>query len=185
MQKGAFVTYAYCDKHEPGLSVKSKADMIQSFSNGSVTARCPSGSEAVSGGFHSPKGGPTGQTLFAYASKRVGDRKWRVSVVSNDGMNANKLTVFAYCDKRQPGLVSRSKQTTVTAGDSVSLTVRCKNGGEPFSGGYESTLDTTTGVDTAFAFTSRRTSSSTWKVSAFGNAGGTTPTVTAFAYCKR
>jgi len=66
----------------------------------------------------------------------------------------------------------------------ASLTPKCPKGGRAFSGGYESTIDT--GTDTvAFAFTSRRDSTSSWKVSAFGNSGGTTnSTETAFVYCK-
>jgi hypothetical protein len=183
---GTLFSYVYCDSHEPGLVVETNTDTILASSNGSVTAKCPRGSEAVSGGFQSPSGGFLAKTLFAYGSKRVGDRKWTVSVVSNDPMNDHKLKAFAYCDRRQPGLVTRSKNGTVTGVQKVSLTPKCPNGAQAFSGGYDSTLDTTKNPPaTAFAFTSRRASSSSWRVSAVGNGDNTnTATETAFVYCK-
>lgn len=183
---GSLLAYAYCDKHEPGLAVESKVETIQPGVIGTATASCPAGTEAVSGGFESPKGGPDAHTLFAYASKRVGDRKWSVSVVPNQITDPLKLKAFAYCDERRLGLVSRSTTGTVAPGDKLSLTVDCPNRAKAFSGGYDSTIDTSGGVMTGFAFTSRRDSDSAWKVSAFGNAGGATPsTETAIVYCKR
>jgi len=117
----------------------------------------------------------------------VGDRKWKVAVGNNDSTDAHKLKAFAYCDKHQPGLVTRSKDRTLAGGEKASLTPRCPNGRRAFSGGYASTIDPAT--DTAgFAFTSRRDSKSSWKVSAFGNGGGmamTTSTETALVYCKK
>jgi hypothetical protein len=184
---GKLFSYVYCDRHEPGLVVASKSNSIPASDHGSATAKCPRGTEAVSGGFRSPKAGPDAETLFAFTSKRVGDRKWKVAVGNNDSTDAHKLKAFAYCDKHQPGLVTRSKDRTLAGGDKLSLSPKCPNGRRAFSGGYASTIDPAT--DTAgFAFTSRRDSKSSWKVSAFGNGGGmamTTSTETALVYCKK
>lgn len=181
---GKLFSYVYCDRHEPGLVVASKSNSIPASDHGSAIAKCRRGTEAVSGGFRSPKAGPDAKTLFAFTSKRVGDRKWKVAVGNNDSTNAHKLKVFAYCDKHEPGLVSRSKDGTVAGGDKVSLTPKCPNGRRAVSGGYHSTIDPATDA-AGFAFTSRRDSKLSWKISAFGNAGAMTmSTETAIVYCK-
>jgi hypothetical protein len=184
MSDGPFVAFAYCAKHAPRLHVASKSTTVLALSNGSVTAKCPGGTEAVSGGFAAPKGGTKGATLFPYESKRVGDRKWRVSAVSNDAAASHKLTASAECDKRKPGLATRSKQDTVDGGKIVSRDVVCRHDKQPVSGGFSSTLDTSTGEVVAFPFTSRRSSSTSWETSFVGNGSTGTSTVTTFAYCR-
>ena len=181
---GKLFSYVYCDRHEPGLVVARKSNSIPPSDHGSAIAKCRRGTEAVSGGFRSPKGGPDADTLFAFTSKRVGDRKWKVAVGNNDSTDAHKLKAFAYCDKREPGLVARSKDKTLAGGEKASLTPRCPNGRRAFSGGYHSTIDPATDA-AGFAFTSRRDSKSRWKVSAFGNAGMSSATETAIVYCKK
>jgi hypothetical protein len=184
MAKGPFVSFAYCAKHPPRIHVASKSTTILAASNGSVAAKCPGGSEAVSGGFAAPRGGTKGSTLFPYESRRVGDRKWKVSAISNDAANPHELTAFAQCDGSKPGLATRSKQDTVDGGKTVSRDVVCRHNKQPVSGGFSSTLDTSTAEVVAFPFTSRRSSSSSWRASFVGNGSSGTSTVTTFAYCR-
>ena len=111
--------------------------------------------------------------FFAFTSKRAGDRKWKVTAFNDDNTNSHELKVFAYCDKRQPGLVERSKSTTVAGGAKTSLAPKCPNGRQAVSGGFESAT-VNTPFDAAFTFASRRISQSTWKTSAYGNGDSAT-----------
>jgi hypothetical protein len=180
---GSLVTYAYCDKHQPGLAVRSARTTVDHNDIGTAQARCPTGSEAVSGGFRSPKGGPTAATLFPYVSKRVGNSQWRVSVGSNDNANSHKVTVFVYCDRHEPGLTKESKKGTVQPGDKLTLDIGCGQGSQAFSGGFESTIDFANS-SVAFPFTSKRVSTQRWRISALGNGLGHAEKLTAIVYCK-
>ena len=181
---GKMFSYVYCDKHEPNLAVAKKTTTIASNDNGSASAKCPRGSEAFSGGWQSPKNVTGDNAFFAFTSKRAGDRKWKVTAFNDDNTNSHDLKVFAYCDKRQPGLIERSKSTTVAGGAKTSLAPKCPNGRQAVSGGFESAT-VNTPFDAAFTFASRRISQSTWKTSAYGNGDPATDSpITAFVYCN-
>jgi hypothetical protein len=182
---GTMFSYAYCDTHEPNLAVATKTTSIAFSTNDSAAATCPRGSEVFSGGWQSPKNVTGDNAFFAFTSKRLGNRKWKVTAFNDDNTNAHNLKVFAYCDKRQPGLVERSKSTTVAGGVKTSLDVKCPNGRQAVSGGFESAT-VNSEADAAFTFTSRRMVPSTWRTSAYGNGPSTTTSpITAFAYCKK
>jgi hypothetical protein len=184
MTSGTMFSYAYCDTHEPNLAVATKTRTIAGAANGSTAATCPRGSEAVSGGWQSPKNVTGDDAFFAFTSKRLSDRKWKVTAFNDDNANAHNLKVFAYCDKRQPGLTERSKSTTVALGVKTSLDVKCPNGRQAVSGGFQSAA-VDQPFDAAFTFTSRRMSPSTWRTSSYGNGTSTTDRpITALAYCK-
>ena len=181
---GTMSSYVYCDGHEPGLVKATKTTSIASETNGSAAAKCPRGSEAFSGGWQSPKGVTGDNAFFAFTSKRASDRKWKVTAFNDDNTNAHDLKVFAYCDESQPGLVERAKSTTVAGGVKTSLAPKCPKGGQAVSGGFESAT-VNTQFDAAFTVTSRRTSSATWKTSAYGNGDPATDSpITAFVYCN-
>jgi hypothetical protein len=184
---GQLAAYAYCDKHDPKLVVRSKSTTVQALSIGSVEVDCPTGTEAVSGGFSSPAGGPLG-TNFPYTSKRASPGSWKVSAYNPSGM-PRKLTALATCDKAKPGLETRSQHATVGPNKKVTLDVSCPKGAEAVSGGYASTAEISSeSIDAAISFTSKRTSASAWRVSAAGTVSNTTTTpatLTAFVYCRR
>lgn len=184
---GPLVAYAYCDKHDPNLVVKSKSTTVQPMAIGGVKVDCPAGTVAVSGGFDDPAGGPLG-TTFPYKSKQEGAGSWKVSAYNPAGM-PRKLTALVTCDKGQPGLVTRSQHGTVGQNKKLTLDVACPKGTEAVAGGYASTAELSTeSIAAAIAFTSKRTSASTWRVSAAGTVSNTTTTpatLTAIAYCRR
>jgi hypothetical protein len=163
--------------------VAKKTTTIASNDNGSATAKCSRGSEAVSGGWRSPKNVSGDDAFFAFTSMRASDRKWKVTAFNDDDTNSHKLKVFAYCDQGKPGLVEQSKSTTVAGGVKTTLAPKCSNG-QAVSGGFESATVNET-FDAAFTFASRRIGRSTWKTSAYGNGAATTNSpITAFVYCK-
>ena len=96
--QGAMHTYAYCDKRPLGLEKRSRSTTVDgSMGTGSVTARCPKGQEAYSGGFANPDFGndPGDPRIVPFESRRIGRRAWRVSA-GNFG-DPGTLTAFAYC----------------------------------------------------------------------------------------
>jgi hypothetical protein len=182
---GTVSSYVYCDRHEPGFVRASKTTTVAAETSGSATAKCPRGTEALSGGWQSPNNVTGDDAFFAFTSERASNRKWNVTAFNDDNDNAHDLKAFAYCDKRQPGLVERSKSTTVAGGVKASLTPKCPKGRQAVSGGFESSV-VNTEFDAAFTVTSRRTSARKWKTSGYGNGDPTTNSpITAFTYCKK
>ena len=182
-QSGRLISFAYCDTREPGLEVRSKTKTLPAFDPGSATARCPRGSEAVSGGFGSPDALPGGDAMFTFTSKRKGERKWKVSAYNNDPVNPQRLVAYAYCDEHQPGLRARSANGNVPLAEKRSRTAECRHGRKAYSGGYKGSVDT---MQTGRSRSSRSASEGgDWKVNAAGNgsSGGPFP-FTVFAYCK-
>jgi hypothetical protein len=139
---------------------------------GTAVAKCPKGSEAVSGGFASPGNRLQGRAAtYPFTSKRVGNRRWKVKAINNDFQQSEKLKAFAYCDKSEPDLDVKSDKVKVPFRDKRTLDVGCAHGKKPLSGGYSSTFDASE-ESAAFSFTSRPISDDRWRVSAFGSGGG-------------
>ena len=102
-------------------------------------------------------------------------------MVSPTGVKA-----FAYCEKREPTLVTSSASKKVSLAQTVSITAKCPKGTKPSSGGYTSTFEQSgMGLASGLAFTSKR-SGKAWKVSAIAvvlNSSPSPPTEKAIVYC--
>jgi hypothetical protein len=209
---GELDAYAVCDTRSPGLLIRSKTRTVgpggtkRADSPGvrTLVAKCPKGSEAVSGGFSSPDARAKGRkAAYAFTSKRVRKRGWKVRAANNDFQNQRKIKAYAYCAKHEPGLDVETKHVTVPPGNKATLDIGCRHGEKPLSGGYASTYSPGSGMSTpiaAFAFTSRPISGDRWRVSAFGEGAaakvgrssssspkgvlGPAARLTAYAYCK-
>src|SRR5918994_2251551 len=97
------------------LKTKSASTTIAAGADGSVTAKCKKGSEAVSGGFESPGfvfpfDSIAGPSNFSFESRREGRRKL-VASAHNSGSDPGTLISDAYCDKDKPGLKTRTAST--------------------------------------------------------------------------
>jgi hypothetical protein len=183
---GPLVAFAYCDKHDPSVTVRSKSVTVDGGGHASLAPKCPRGSEAVSGGFESDTPASNGLTDYAYTSKRAGERAWKIAVLNPD-MSSHDVRAFAYCEKHGPNLVSRSASRKVSLGKTATIIATCPKGSHPFSGGYKSTF-TGSGAQIAssVAFTSKRQGFRRWKASAIAvvvNGQAERPTETAIVYC--
>ncbi len=199
---GELDAYAVCDSKSPPIVVKSKTKSV-THSNpvmmrsdppgvGTAIAKCPKGSEAVSGGFASPHNADRGQdATYPFTSKRVGKRRWKVRAINNDFQHRRTLKAFAYCDKSEPGLDVQSDHVAVPDAGNRTLDLGCHHGETPLSGGYASTI-APGARSAAFVFTSRPISGDRWRVSAFGSSAdakvasrrATAGTLTAYVYCE-
>ena len=154
-----------------------------------LTARCPRGSQAISGGFDNP--GFTedgGAGFFPFVSKQYRLRGWRVSVELFRPAPAT-LKVFAYC-RASGGVQTRSASATVatTGSQTASATASCKPGERLISGGYSTTSEQFPGGSIGpdlWYYGSHKSGRRGWKVSAFHNGGAVEDgRFKALAYCE-
>jgi hypothetical protein len=187
---GHLDVFAYCDKSEPGLKVKSASvDVPATGLNtpiASATARCKKGSEAVSGGGGSADEdfSDGGKEVLLVESRRVGKRKWTVTG-ANYGTLTGELVAFAYCDKSEPGLKTKSKTATLAGYPDIGgATAKCKKGNEAVSGGFSGDFDPTYSGAVIAPVASKRAGKRKW--SAIGeNDGPAGGDFVAYAYCQK
>jgi hypothetical protein len=151
-----------------------------------ATAKCRKGSEAVAGG------GGSGDQDFAVGgkevllveSRRVGKRKWTVTG-ANYGSLTGELVAFAYCDKSEPGLKTKSKTATLAGYPDVGgATAKCKKGSEAVSGGFASPDFAPYTGAVIVPLASNRAGKRKWSATGEndGSAGGD---FVAYAYCEK
>ncbi len=179
-----WIGFVYCSDSLPKLKAKSKTTSIGLDESDSVSARCPKGGEAVSGGFITQEEDEDTDP-FPFESRRVGKRKWQVSAI-NFRPEPAEFTAIAYCAKEKLGLKTRSATSTVTEnGEVVSAEARCKKGTKALSGGFSGLFAYPVGdfLET-YPFQSMRSGGRRWSAAAAGYAsGGQSVDWTAFAYC--
>jgi hypothetical protein len=166
------------------LQTRSKGTRIAGDGNGAAAAKCPRGSEAVSGGFAAPRFDPTfsGRSILPFSSKRAGNRKWKTKGYNFSPAQSGRLISFAYCETRQPRLSFRSTTVRLSKLHPGSATATCPSRSEAVSGGFASP-DASTGGDAVLAVASKRVSQRKWKVFAYNNDDTTSQMLVAYAYC--
>lgn len=172
----------------------SASRTVAQFDNGSATARCKAGTEAISGGFRgefNPAGvvGGNSPQLQVYESRLRGDRGW-VGSAYNLGATGD-LTSFVDCRARGP----REESKTVTvegtpfmgASRTGDATARCPAGTRVVSGGFDNPDFRWTGDyesdNRIVPYISRKAGPRSWTVEA-ANQGGADGTLVAYAYCQ-
>jgi hypothetical protein len=142
-------------------------------------AKCPRGSNVVSGSFEMSAG-----VAHVLESRRVGKRAWRVTAgrYTND-LSPATLTAFAHCDRK----ASRAKAVTQTFSGNdeeelVGATSTCPGSRLPVFGGFRMEGTSTFNAD-AVVTTSRRSGRRGWRteISPFSSFA----TVHGIAYCAR
>jgi len=170
------IAHAYCDKSNPDLQTVTKSAPVEDDFK-AVSAKCAPGSEAVWGGFSSDGN----DSILSLGSSRDTKRKWTASAIQFG--DPSTLTVYAYCDKSEPGLMEKSKSVMLGHDELGSATAKCRKGHEAVSGGYlqPGEFGTSAGSEIYF-FESYRVSKRRWTASGL-NQGDPGSRLTAFAYC--
>ncbi len=183
-EPGDIVSWAYCRRSAPPPDVRSRTRSVLPGTVGSAVAECPPGTGATGGGFEGAVDLTGGSAIVVLTSMRQSPRRWLVEAV-NFGGAAGDLTAYAYCRDPAPGLLTRSKETGVSATQTTTFTVTCPAGGRAISGGFDGHPSVTGGdLQGAGAVTSKRADRRTsWRTSAVG-VNEQAATVTAYAYCK-
>ncbi|MFL5906388.1 MAG: hypothetical protein ACJ75Z_02170 [Solirubrobacterales bacterium] len=154
---------------------------------GTVTARCPDGSQLFAGGFQRTNFTTPGNAFngvvyggnYITESRAVGTNAWRVSAgaVDKDG---GELTAIAYCaeDPSLP-LTTVSASTSVSKGKSASVaTPRCPRGRALIAGGFSFG-----GSHDALFADGYFTRKGTWAATGYGWFGSAE--LTAYGYCAK
>jgi hypothetical protein len=185
---GTLRVFAYCAVRErPRLFRRTATTTIRGRHTGGATARCPRGSEAMSGGFSMlPRRGENPYypyvKLFGYESRRIGNRRWHASAVNMKRHGKDRFIVLVKCDPRVPGLRGRSKQVEVPTNGTASVGVSCGDKRKAVSGGFEGKVRVPSG-DGTFPFRLNRITHRRWRAAAFDE--GTAAPFTAYVYCGR
>jgi len=150
-------------------------------------AVCPSGLQAVGGGFLTPYAGT--DLLEIIASYRSSASTWRASAI--DASGAGSVTAYAYCRRSKPAIADFANSAPLASGFGRNVLVEadCPPGVPAVSGGFQ----TTTGPGPAQAVTTESSagggpvaggtpSVGYWDVVAQNNTPGA-QTVTAHVYC--
>ncbi len=147
-----------------------------------VTATCPKGEGAISGGYTVPQFS-TITGLFSPFGSFLGDGGWQASV-SQAGAEAKegRLTSFSYCAKLGKDVVTRGDTTTVDEGGFTDLTASCKRSEAIVSGGWAISAPSDT---QAQVFRSQKQGERSWKISGGATVGGATLIVIADCVPKR
>jgi hypothetical protein len=149
----------------------------------SLTAKCPRGTKAVSGGFDNPDAfsmGSSGALVFTYRSLKQGKRRWLVSG-SNLSNEETTYKAFVYCGDSEK-LKTKRKQGAVGSDDELELTAKCGRRQRVVSGGFD-LEDPKFGGEGAIAVESRKQGKRRWVVEVVNT--GDPGVATAFAYCER
>jgi hypothetical protein len=157
-----------------GAALKQKAVefAVPADTETEETAKCKRGQEAVAGGFFVDPS-PMGGVFPTFESQRVGKRGWNYRLYSFPEADA---AVYAYCDKREPGLKVESATEELPDESIAALTARCGRGKEAVAGGFDSPFTELAAV------ASKRSGKRSWEVVFVGPPGAE---VTAIAYCDK
>jgi hypothetical protein len=157
-----------------GAALKQKAVEFRAEADTETeeTAKCKRGQEAVGGGFFVDPS-PMGGVLPAFESQRVGKRGWNYRLYSFLEADA---AVYAYCDKREPGLKVEAATEVLPDESIAAVTARCGRGKEAVAGGFDSPFTELAAV------ASKRSGKRSWEVVFVGPPG---EEVTAVAYCDK
>lgn len=164
-----------------GFADKSKTTTIPAGGKGFVTARCPKGSEVVSGGFQS---GSNGGNILGFSSSRTSSRAWKVGGWDVNEDEGGSFTAHATCTKRHLGLVTKSARKVLGSEEQGGAIAACPRGSRVVSGGYAAPFHPSLIGSALFVFTSKRVGVRKWKAAAANN-GGAKGTLRAFAYCDK
>jgi hypothetical protein len=161
---------------------------VRRHGTGTVTARCPEGTQLFSGGFQRTNfttpgirgyGGIMYGGNYITESRAVGTTAWRVSAGAVD-QDGGELTAIAYCAE-DPSLPLRSVSATTTVEEgkaAIATTPRCPRGRALVTGGFSFN-----GSHDALFADGYFTRQGTWSATAYGWFGSAD--LTAYGYCLK
>ena len=137
-----------------------------------VTATCPRGEGAISGGYEVPQASAITGIFEPWGSFLGDDDGWQASVAQlGDELKDGFVTSFAYCAKLGKDVTTRGESTDISNGAFSDLTASCKRKETLISGGWAVSARLGT---SALVFQSLKQGARSWTVS-----GRTTTTGTA------
>jgi hypothetical protein len=176
---GEVTSFAYC--RDQKVERRSDEATVDPGESETVTARCPRGTKAISGGFDNPDfilEDPPIVAIFPNESMKTGRREWTVSGL-NLGDTPGTLVAQVNCHEGK-GLKTSSEDLFIDFEGVHDVTAECAPGRRVISGGFEYSLDP---EEDAFVFASHKDGKRAWEVKAYDDAAPAT--LTAYAYCEK
>jgi hypothetical protein len=145
-----------------------------------VTATCPSGKQAVGGGFSVPINATN--VLFVTSSYRSAPNAW--TIVARQARGSGAATAFAYCRNANKPVSDMTATGTVPGGEGTvgDATVGCPAGTQLVSGGVQMHNGASSGDYALPIINLAINTSPLWLVQGVNNSGGA-HTFTVHAYC--
>jgi hypothetical protein len=183
-EAGTLTDFAYCSDDLPRLKARSVSATIPEDDTQTLTAHCPRGGEAVSGGFAAETQAAGFEGGFPLESRRAGNRGWKVTAYSAGLAEGANVTAYAYCAKEKVRLKAKSATTSTSSGEeNIAAKARCKKGEQAISGGFGAPADGNGGAYVE-PFQSRRAGKRGWKAATAAYAsGGSTVDWSVYVYC--
>lgn len=143
-----------------------------------VTATCPKGEAAISGGYEVPQfSSLTG--FFQSSGSFTNEGGWQASVSQlGDTFKDGFVTAFAYCSKLGKDVVTTGDTTSLGTGEFTDLTASCKRNQEIVSGGWAFSASPNSSVS---LLASVKQGKRSWRITGGMNTG--TGTLIALADC--
>jgi hypothetical protein len=178
-ESGDLTSFAYC--RDQKIKRRSAETTVDPGDSETVTARCPRGTRAFSGGFDNPDfsiAGPAATVILPFESKKTGKREWTVSG-TNIASGAGELVAQVNCHEGK-GLRTEDEELSINSGGVHDEEAECSGGRRVVSGGFDYTLEAST---SAFVFSSYKDGKREWHVEALDQVAPATLTV--YAYCEK
>jgi hypothetical protein len=123
----------------PVVTVTANGPTVTTPATSTAEATCPSGLQAVGGGFSAPFNGDTAN-LVVTESYRSSPTTWRVTALAGDGTGA--ATAFAYCRRNNRVVTDATATATTPSGTAQSAEAQalCPAGVAAISGGFQITI---------------------------------------------
>jgi hypothetical protein len=164
----------------PVVTATATGNTVSSLGNVSTaTATCPSGKQAVGGGFSVPLS--PSKALFVTSSFRSAPNAWTVAARESKGSAA--ATAFAYCRNANRSITDVTASGNVPSGGAQvgSASASCPAGTQLISGGFE-VINGASGNYAVPTSSLAINTSPSWLVQAVNNTTGAHP-FTVHAYC--
>ncbi len=170
----ALISYAYC--RDQKVDSVSETIELDPDTDASLTATCPAGTKAVSGGFVAE--GDDDTVVFVRASHKQGKRSWIVIAISF-GTDPGTLRAQVNCHDGKK-LKTRSQTETASGIEEVDAVAKCKRSQRVVSGGFETENFVFKGGP--FVHASRKQGRRRWLVTILDVVS---ETFTSYAYCEK
>ena len=185
---GEVTGLAYCRNEKLATRTKSTevegtGGVLGNYHTGSIEAKCPRGTKAISGGFDHPDFlvGLNPAFIDAYESRKTGKRSWRTSG-QNVGEPAGELVAQVVCHEGK-ALKTRRATEAIPPFEPTEVAVKCKRGQRVVSGGFAFEVPREGSTFGPVVTDSHKQGKRIW-VTTFDNTNETDE-VTAYAYCER
>jgi hypothetical protein len=180
----SLTSLVYC--RDEKVKRSSSETTLSDSETGSVTAKCPRGTKALSGGFSTENffvGLVDARAPLPFESRLSSKREWTASA-RNLGNLSGTFSAQVVCHEGKR-LKTTTDSTAAPDDGTYDLVATCKRGTRAVSGGFESSIPPQ-GEGGPWAFSSQRQGKRHWAVSFFVTYfDGIKATFTAYAYCEK